>query len=156
MADIDLNLYSLNCSGLRDRVKRTAVLSKLKKYNLGLFLLQETHSTTDIETDWRLQWVSNYIYFPHGSSTSKGVAILIHPKYDIPILNIITDNDGRNIMLEIERYGVKYTVGNVCVPTIHFVKEQRDVFARFVNHIDELENEHVIVGGDYNLHLKPR
>ena len=61
MADIDLYLYSLNCNGLRDRVKRTAVMAKLKKYNPGLFLLQETHSTTDIETDWRLQWGSNYV-----------------------------------------------------------------------------------------------
>ena len=154
MADIDLNLYSLNCNGLRDRVKHTAVMAKLKKYNPGLFLLQETHSTTDIETDWRLQWGSNYVYFSHGSSSSKGVAILIHPKYDIHVLNVITDNDGRYIILEIERCGVKYTVGNVYVR--NFEKEQRDVFTRFVKHIDELENEHVIIGGDYNLYLKPR
>ena len=70
-------------------------------------------------------------------------------------MNIITDNDGRYIILETDRYGVKYTVGNVYVPTRNFEKEQRDVFARFVKHIDELENEHVIVGGDYNLYLKP-
>ena len=71
-------------------------------------------------------------------------------------MNIIYDNDGRYIILEIERYGLKYTVGNVYVPTRNFEKEQRDVFARFIKHIDELENEHVIVGGDYNLYLKPK
>ena len=45
MAEVDLQICSLNCNGLNDDVKRNAVFSKLKRSATGIYLLQETHST---------------------------------------------------------------------------------------------------------------
>ena len=48
----NLELYSLNANGLRDRVKRQTVLSHFKKRQAGIVLLQETHTVPDAESDW--------------------------------------------------------------------------------------------------------
>ena len=53
MTEIDINIYSLNCNGLNDDVKRKAVFEKLKKKGDGIFMLQETHCTTENEQKWR-------------------------------------------------------------------------------------------------------
>uniref|UniRef100_A0AAV2JY17 Endonuclease/exonuclease/phosphatase domain-containing protein n=1 Tax=Knipowitschia caucasica TaxID=637954 RepID=A0AAV2JY17_KNICA len=38
-------------------------------------LLQETHSTAEIESDWRREW-GGQLVLSHGSSSSAGVAVL--------------------------------------------------------------------------------
>ena len=49
MTEIDINIYSLNCNGLNDDVKRNVVFEKLKKRGEGIALLQETHCMTENE-----------------------------------------------------------------------------------------------------------
>ena len=76
MAEIDLQIFSLNCNGLNDDVKRNAVFSKLKRSAAGTYLLQETHSTLKIEQQWQHEWGNKAMYFSHGASNSRGVAII--------------------------------------------------------------------------------
>ena len=63
MEDIDLKVFSLNCNGLHDNVKRTVTMQKLKKQGPGIYLLQETHSTSQQEFAWATTWGCRAIFF---------------------------------------------------------------------------------------------
>ena len=44
---------SLNCNGLGNKSKRDKVLNWLKNKQEEIFFLQETHSTSELENDWK-------------------------------------------------------------------------------------------------------
>ena len=46
---LDIKLYSLNVRGLRDKVKRRCMFDWLRNTQYDIFILQETHSTTEVE-----------------------------------------------------------------------------------------------------------
>ena len=146
----------MNCNGLNDDVKRNAVFSKLKMSGEGIFLLQETHSTAAIEQKWRNEWGSNSVYFSYEESNSRGVAIVITKHYEANALNIQCDNEGRIIVIDIERYGTTYTIGNIYAPTRNFEREQQRVFRNFIEILEIMTNDHYILGGDFNLYLNHR
>ena len=118
-------------------------------------MLQETHSTPEMEQRWQNDWGNKQMYFSHGASNSKGVAIIITNNYDANIVNI-RDTNGRMILLDIERKGTIYTVGNIYAPTRNFEQDQRLVFREFINYLEQMQNEHIVLGGDYNLYMNPR
>ena len=156
MGDLDITVYSLNCNGLRDKTKRTAVFHKLRKTGMGLYLLQETHSTEDVEFSWQVQWGSRNVYFSYGSSNSRGVATLIPENSDITVHSISRDDCGRFIILDAEKDGHKFSVGNVYFPTRDKESEQRETLLKFIEALMSFNNEHIIIAGDWNLYLNPR
>ena len=156
MAEIDLQIFSLNCNGLNDDVKRNAVFSKLKRSAAGIYLLQETHSTLKIEQRWQHEWGNKAMYFSQGTSNSRGVAIIITNNYDANIVNIRRDTEGRILIVDLERRGTIYTIGNLYAPTRNFEREQQNVFNEFATHLNCMKNEHTILGGDFNLYMDPR
>ena len=156
MAEIDLSIFSMNCNGLNVDLKRIAAFAKLKKKTSGILLLQETHSTPEMEQRWQTDWGNKQMYFSHGASNSKGVAIIITNNYDANIVNIRRDTNGRMILLDIERNGTIYTVGNIYPPTRNFEQDQRLAFREFINYLEQMQNEHIVLGGDYNLCMTAR
>ena len=98
MAEIDLSIFSMNCNGLNDDLKRIAIFAKLRKKTNGIILLQETHSTPEMEQRWQNDWGNKQMYFSHGASNFKGVAIIITNNYDANIVNIRRDKNGRMIL----------------------------------------------------------
>ena len=50
-------------------------------------MLQETHSETISEKEWRKQW-GKHIEFSHGTRNSKGVAILFDNEHEYEVINI--------------------------------------------------------------------
>ena len=118
--------------------------------------MQETHSTPEMEQRWQNDWGNKQMYFSHGASNSKGVAIIITNNYDVNIVNIRRDTNGRMILLDIERNGTIYTVGNIFAPTRNFEQDQRLAFREFTNYLEQMQNEHIVLGGDYNLYLNLR
>ena len=79
-----LKLVSFNTRGLRDYCKRKNVFSKLKKLKCDIIMLQETHSVSDDEVQWEREW-GGKILFAHGTSQSKGVAILFRKGVDVVV-----------------------------------------------------------------------
>ena len=155
MTEIDINIYSLNCNGLNDDVKRKAVFEKLKKKGDGIFMLQETHCTTENEQKWRREW-GNHMYFSNGTSNARGVAIIITGNYEYRVLRLERDNEGRFLILEIERKGAVYTIGNIYAPTRNFERDQQQCFTNFTAKLELMQNIHTILGGDLNLYMNPR
>ena len=94
-----LSLSCLNCRGLGDGRKRRAVFQWLKTYFKGIVLLQETHSSRVSENEWLKDW-GGEIFFSHGTSSARGVAILIPKNLNVRINNLVRDDMGRFILID--------------------------------------------------------
>ena len=142
---------------LQWRFEKDSRICKAKKTN-WIIVLQETHNTPEMEQRWLNDWGNKQMYFSHGASNSKRelVAIIITNDYDANPLNIRRDTNWRMILLDIEKNGTMCTVGNIYAPTWNFEQEQRLAFREFTNYLDQIQNEHVVLGGDYNLYMNPR
>ena len=119
------SLTSLNCRDLRDKTKRLTLFNWLKTKYKGLVLLQETHSTELDENQWEKEW-GNKIFFSHGQSNSRGVAILSPINSDITLTNITKDTDGRVLLIDCTVHETKFTVINVSAPTKDKVSLQNE------------------------------
>ena len=48
---------------------------------------------------WEAEW-GGKVFFSHGSTHSKGVMILVNPKVELKIEKVISDNNGRYIIID--------------------------------------------------------
>ena len=94
-----LKLVSLNVKGINNVHKR--IYTWCRRKNADFSFLQETHSKTEIETQWKNEWGAGII-MSHGSSYSRGVAILIKKGVDYTLRSKIIDASGRYIILKVE------------------------------------------------------
>ena len=93
-----LNLVTLNVHGFlrRDSKKRWEIvrcLKTFKKSSHSVILLQETHSIISDASTWESEWGSQ-ILFSDGTSTGRGVAILLRKNYDFEIVQCEQDTMG--------------------------------------------------------------
>ena len=95
MTDHSLNLLSLNARGLSNFRKRRTIFTWCRKRTSDIFL-QETHSTLSTQLKWKNEWGAELIC-SHGSSNSRGVAILIKKGLDCVIHSQIVDTSGISI-----------------------------------------------------------
>ena len=63
------------------------------------FFLQETHSTVQTDTQWKNEWGAE-LHTSHGTSNSRGVAIMIKSGFDCTVCQKIVDPLGRYIILK--------------------------------------------------------
>ena len=89
-----VTIYSFNARGLANKDKRVATFSWLKTKRSGIFFIQETHSIEQLEKIWRQQW-DGPIFFQHGKSNSRGVAILVTKNIDFEVNAIDSADDAR-------------------------------------------------------------
>ena len=95
----------MNANGLGDPVKRQAVFDKLNRKGAAIFMLQETQCTEFLESLFKKQFNLNQMYFSNGTSNSNGVLTVISKGYETEVKNVIKDNEGRFLILDIERNG---------------------------------------------------
>ena len=148
---VDYKIYSLNVRGIRDKVKRRIVFRHLKKkYPGGIYILQETHSSDDVEQSWKLDW-NGPVYFNHGETDSCGVTTLIYPGLDLNVLDIVKDDCGRFLALRIQLSNEEeFYICNIYAPTRNKVQEQIKFLNYVKNSLCLLNPLNVILGGDFN------
>ena len=104
-------ILSLNCNGIRDKIKRENIFNYVREKNkVGITFLQETHSSSNDMLQWELQWgKKSNIFFNHGQSNARGTAILFS-KMDFVVNKYVNDSTGRlQIMsINIADYEKKY------------------------------------------------
>lgn len=142
-----LDLVSLNINGLQNKAKRRAIFKNCRSAKHKFCLLQETHSSHDIETLWRAEWGSQII-FSHGDSNSRGVAVLVRKGWEYAVDEIKTDPDGRVLLLKISKDQVTFLLGNIYAPTQDLPEEQ----AEFIDSLEEMivdsGEPNILLGGD--------
>ena len=145
----NLCIHSFNVNGINNNTKRRAIFNKCRTKG-GIWLLQETHSTTSDEQLWQLEWGSKVV-FSHGSSNSRGVAILF-PNINIDIIEINTDSVGRYISVKIKWHETEYVIVNCYAPTRDFRKQQLEFIDYVKNEILCFENQNIVIAGDFNFY----
>ena len=145
-------MYSLNVKGIRERGKREQIFSWCKDKQADIVFLQETFSTGEVEDRWRSMW-DGPIYFSHGSNHSKGVLVLISPKVEIEITQVLQDIEGRFIFIDCKIEGVRLILGNVYFPTRNYENDQLLFLRKLRKILTEInKNEYpLVVGGDFNM-----
>ena len=111
-------------------------------------LLQETHSTINDERLWQSEW-GNKIIFSHGTSNSRGVAILF-PSYDWQLLDTCSDSSGRYLMVRVKIEDTEYIIVNIYAPTRDHRKEQLEYITYVRSQLLQYNDENIIIGGDFN------
>ena len=118
---------SLNVRGLREGKKRREIFRWLKRFHCGeksIIFLQETHSTEKDICIWEQEWGSK-VLMAHGTSNSRGVAILFPMNYDFVIDNYASGENGRSIAVTISQDQVQYSLINIYAPTSDHEQEQQ-------------------------------
>ena len=106
---------SLNVRGIRSSTKRKALFCWLNERKYDIVFLQETYSTKDVENIWKTQWQGK-LYFSHGSNHSCGVMILVKNDVDFKLNSIISDDQGRYIIIDAEIQGSSFLFVNIYAP----------------------------------------
>ena len=146
-----LRILSFNVKGLGDKLKREKIFNFTKqKVNEGIILLQETHSSREKCDSWSKEFDGN-CFFNHGTSNSKGVAILLTLDQDYKVLKYEHDGEGRLQMLSIELEDQKYLIVNVYNPNtekeqVAFLSKLNDALKNF----PDIFEHNIIIGGDFN------
>ena len=73
----------------------------LKDQAYNIILLQETHSTSDINKQWTEEW-GNSSFFSGNKSNSQGIGILINEQFNCEIVNHTDIFQGRLQALEVK------------------------------------------------------
>ena len=146
----DFKIMSMNTRGLRDFEKRKEVFQYIKDKEFDIILLQETHSSDEIESLWSCQWGSK-IYFSNKTSNSAGVAILLNPSKNINVTNYTRDNRGWMIAIEVEISEYKWVIVNFYGPNDDDAKFYVEAWSL----LELLDNDNIIYGGDFNMNLEP-
>ena len=157
MAEFEqLQLLSLNVRGMGDSKKRREIFRWLKHYHRGhnsIILLQETHSCSIAERKWCDEWGSQ-IYFSHGTSNTRGVAILMPLKYNFDVTELWKDEEGRILAITINTDDKSFNIVNVYAPTKDKVNNQAHFLEKLDHNLDLAEAQYII-GGDFNTYLNP-
>ena len=99
---------------IRSTKKRLIMIQYIRNKLLpqGIFFLQQTHSTISNEVSWRDE-LNAILFFSHGSSTSCGVLIGFLGKFDVNVLNQMSDKKSCILILNITMDAKKFVSINL-------------------------------------------
>ena len=142
-----LHICTANVKGLRDKQKRLRFYEWVKHQKSDITFIQESHFDKNLENTLCNE-SKQHFYFSHGTTSSRGVAILINNKLQHEIIDEHKDNDGRIIMLNIEIENIIYSLINIYAPNN---EQERNSFYKKLNEfIHKNAVGIVIIGGDMN------
>lgn len=131
-----------------DTTKRREVFKYFKDLGKDIIFLQETHCTQEKEKMWSNEW-GRKIWFSHGTSAAKGVAVLIKRNFPAEIRDCTTLFEGRVIMLVLRVDEADYLLINVYGPNDDNPSFYLDLFKQ----IEEKEVIDFLIVGDLNVTL---
>ena len=149
-----LSCATLNVRGCRDSMKRYQLFELLKNtsHHADFYLLQETHSITRDEQVWPLVWRGKCI-LSHKNNNSAGVAILFHPNSTVEIIDKSEPIPGHLLHTQVKLNGTLVNIINVYAHTD--ANERLHCFTRLNTLLTNMNQEPVIIGGDFNCTLNP-
>ena len=146
----NLKIGTINCRGLNDHAKRTAIFEVLKNSKLSIIFLQETKLNPFKHSKIEHEWHNKNILLNSIPGGKSGTAILFNSP-NIQCFNKLTDYDGRIIATDVEIFGNVFHLVNTYFPTENALKKNfihklyPFVYSKFP----------VIWGGDHNIVTNP-
>ena len=142
---IDLNICTLNVKGLRDKIKRRELFLWLRDKKMSIYFLQETHSIINDSKCWSNEWGGKAIW-SHGTSNSRGTAILFNTQLACSVVKSIIDPNGRYVIADIKVAEKVFTCINIYAPN----DDCPQFFREIHNHMNQFQCDAIIYGGDFN------
>jgi len=90
----DVKIVSLNVKGISNPVKRSKILSKMKREKAQIVLLQETHLSAIEHEKMRRMGSTRAYYSSYRSGRRRGVIILISQRLPFEYISEISDKEG--------------------------------------------------------------
>ncbi len=150
----NVNLVSFNCNGLGLVKKRQILFQNLKKLNAIIFI-QETHCTKEEERKWKNKWEGDIFFFKWDQQKfSSSDSFSENINYEI--CDKRCDSDGRLLILKTQIDENLYVLCNVYAPTQDHKHDQINFLIEVKNCLSTDQNENILLGGDFNLHLNPK
>ena len=149
--DVNFSCITYNVRGIRQKVKRVKIFNYIKdKLKNGFAFMQETHSDQNVTSLWKNEWGGDVI-FNHGESNSRGILIAFSENFEFKLLQNLSDNEGRILLVSIEHNNRKFLLVNIYNDNI----EQKQVIllkkvTEMMGNIDNILDHEIITGGDWN------
>ena len=143
-----IKIISINANGLQNEIKRRTILNYARN-RADIICLQETHTTIESESLWKLQWRGE-IFFSHGQVNKRGVAILIKDGLDVQTKLLENDNEGRRLSIILQQQDFEMVIVNLYAPN-------QDEPSFFVHTLDKTigHHENIMYIGDFNVAMNP-
>ena len=100
-----------------------------------------------LEKLWYAEWGYTVIFSSHGTNDARGVCILLKNDFEHEIHEIIRDEEGRYIILDISINQKRITLANIYGNNIDTPK----LYENFIEIIENMPNDHRIIGGNHNV-----
>ena len=147
-----ISFVSNNVKGLQNKEKRIKLFEYLKNNisSNGFIFLQETYSHHNDEKKWADEFGGSLV-FSHGKTNSCGVLIGFLGSKQIDILDQKSDKNGRILILKVkveDRSFVLINLYNSNNESDQIMTLSELTF--LLNSIDDIENQNIIFGGDFN------
>ena len=140
-----IKIITWNINGSQNPVKRKKWLSYLKTHQTDIALIQETHMEGKEADKLKRDWVGQVFHNSY-SSKKNGVAILVHKRLNLVMLNQKKDDEGRMICIHAAIDGVKINICNVYAPN----RDDSNFFHMVNKTLGELDDAQTVIGGDFN------
>lgn len=114
-------------------------------------LLQETHLEDSEHLKLKYSWVGQ-AYFSSFTTSSRGVAILIHKDLPFQVKKCMKDNYGRFVIINGVLHGKEITIMNLYCPPNY----SPDLLTKAFSEFAEVTSPLALVGGDFNCLLNPQ
>ena len=142
-----LKVNSVNCQGLGDANKRRDIFAYLRKKNLNIYFLQDTHFIPTDEKFIKTQW-GYKAYFSSYKSNSRGVAIMFNNNFEFSVEKEIYDDSGNYVILDCTIEDHKFILANIYGPN----SDSPIFYTNLLAKIQEIHvGQQVIIAGDFNL-----
>ena len=143
----NLTIFSQNCrGGLSVASKRRDLFQYVRSKQYNIICLQDTHVNKNLESFIKAEW-GYEAYFSSYTTNSRGVMTLINNNFEQKVKRIKTDENGNFMILDMVIEDKEVTLVNIYGPN----KDNPQFYEQMKQKIEEFQNDHVIICGDWNM-----
>ena len=122
-----IQIESINCRGLRDKMKRIDIFEKAREERINILCLQETHIMKEDMNILKNEWNVNF-FISGKEKNSGGVLIAIENNFEHKIHNTKYSDNGRFIILDIEVIDIaRFLLINMSLSSLSHVPNFQDI-----------------------------
>lgn len=142
----NLKIVSINVNGLGNPIKRSRLLTKLKRYKAQVIFIQETHLSEEEHEKFKKFGYINSFSSAYKNSRRRGVITLIFNLVNFDLMEEECDKDGRYVIVKGRIDNAIVTLINVYAPP----EGDRTFFQIIFDKITSKSEGILITGGDWN------
>lgn len=98
-----------------------------------------------------MEWGGD-IWFSHGSTQSKGVAVLVSKRVPLEVLEVQSAFEGRFLLLDVKINNINFILTNFYGPN----EDDEEFYIQAFEKVEAKDNPNMILAGDFNTALDPR